>query len=110
MGVFARCPPAATRSPRSMIVRSILGTNALHPPAAWAAGAPRIHGRTASTADHARQEPSAQWLGRHLAFGHAGQIASNLHIVAASTIDSQVARTANLHVYEAHFITRCRSG
>src|SRR6516164_9071231 len=46
MGVFARCPPAATRSPPSMIVRSILGTNALNPPAAWAAGAPRMHGGT----------------------------------------------------------------
>ena len=108
--VFARCPPAATRSPPSMIVRSILGTNALNPPAAWAAGAPRIHGGTASTADHARQEPSAQWLGRHLAFGHAVEIVSNLISSPASAIDSQVARTANLHAYEAHFITRCRSG
>src|SRR6516225_5590193 len=46
MAVFARCPRAATRSPLLMIVRSILGTNALHPRAVWAAGAPQIHGGT----------------------------------------------------------------
>ena len=59
MPVFARCPPAATRSPPLMIVRSILGTNALHPRAAWAAGAPQIHGGTGLDSSRQRKAKAA---------------------------------------------------
>jgi hypothetical protein len=90
-----------------MIVRSILGTNALHPRAPWAAGAPRNHsGTDLDSSQDAKQEPSAQSLGRHLAFGHVVKIVSNLISSPGSAIDSQVGRTANPHAYEAHLSVR----
>src|SRR5262249_2924463 len=41
MNSFARCP-APIQAPACPIVRSTLGTNALQPHVAWAAGAPQI--------------------------------------------------------------------
>jgi hypothetical protein len=66
MSVFARGGPANRQAAVSPIVRSVLGTNALRPHAAWAAGAPQIRGGTSLESSRQRKARAAGAIVRSL--------------------------------------------
>ena len=66
MSVFARGGLANRLAAVSPIVRSVLGTNALRPHAAWAAGALRIRGGTSLESSRQRKARAAGAIVRSL--------------------------------------------